>query len=241
MRQTTATVTMIAILFAAGPAAPLRGQESDQGLRDALADTTLGDSETFDVSYSVAEDQVAIAEEEFLTDDELDELVAPVALYPDALLAQVLVASTYPLHVVEAERMLEASATMPEEELGERLKETEWDPSVAVLLAGFPTVIQRMSDELDSTQRLGDAMLKQDDDVLAAVQRLRAEARGTGYLADNEAQVIDESDGEIAIKPADPEVIYVPSYDPEVVYTSAPTRPPYIQPVQNRSLLATRW
>ena len=239
MRQLTAAVAMMAIL-AAGPMPPAWAEDSDQGLRDALADTTAGAPALPDDTVAVAaDDETAIAEEDFLSDDELDELVAPVALYPDALLAQVLVAATYPLQIVEAERLLKASADLSEEELGNRLEQAEWDPSVLVLASGFPTVVQRMSDELDWTEKLGDAMLKQDDDVLSAVQRKREEARETGYLADNAAQVVETDDtGQIAIKPADPKVVYVPSYDPETVYTSRPTQPAYVAPVQNTNPIA---
>lgn len=186
---------------------------------DAIAERLAGD---------------AVPEEPLLTDGELDDLVAPIALYPDALLAQVLVASTFPLQIVKADRIISDSEGQSDAALSETLSEQELDPSVLVLLSGFPTVVQRMSADLDDTERLGIAMLQQDDDVLAAVQRLRADARDMGYLSDNEAQTVEEDpSGEIAIKPADPEVVYVPTYDPEVVYTSpAPAQPYYVAPAQ---------
>ncbi|MFO1141878.1 MAG: DUF3300 domain-containing protein [Amaricoccus sp.] len=221
MRQVTAAAVILTLLATTAP--PGLAQDSAQGLRDALEANT---------SERLSADTTADSEQTFLTDDELDELVAPVALYPDALLAQVLVASTYPLQVVEAERLLKQKEQLSEEDLANKLKQADWDPSVTVLASGFPTVVERMSDQLDWTEKLGDAMLNQDDDVLAAVQRKRAEAEDTGYLADNAAQLVTRDDsGDIAIRPADPKVVYVPSYDPEVVYTSRPTTQPYIAPV----------
>ena len=228
MRKLTATVAMIAMIAASMPPLAVHAQDSDQGLRDAIAANAAERASADDGDTALPDDG-----ELFLTDDELDELVAPVALYPDALLAQVLVAATYPLQIVEAERLLKKSEDLTDAELSDRLTQADWDPSVLVLASGFPTVVTRMSDELEWTEKLGNAMVQQDDDVLTAVQRKRAEAQETGYLADNAAQVVEEDDsGKIAIKPADPEVVYVPTYDPEVVYTSRPTAQPYIAPVQ---------
>ena len=162
-----------------------------------------------------------VAVEELLTPEELDTLVAPVALYPDALLAQVLVASTYPLQIVKADRIIAESADIGDADLSATLSDQDFDPSVLVLLSGFPTVVQRMAEDLDWTEQLGIAMLQQDDDVLAAVQRMRAEARDMGYLSSNDAQVIEEEAEQIYIRPADPEVVYVPTYDPGVEFVGA--------------------
>lgn len=177
-----------------------------------------------------SEDEELPEEIELLTDSELDDLVAPVALYPDALLAQVLVAATFPLQIVKADRVIADSEGLSDEELKAAIADQEWDPSVLVLLSGFPTVVQRMSDDLEWTEKLGNAMVQQDDDVLDAVQRMRAEAQDTGYLATNEAQTVNEEDGHIYITPTDPKVVYVPTYDTNTVYTQAPTAQPYIQP-----------
>ena len=168
--------------------------------------------------------------EPLLAAEALDAIVAPVALYPDALLAQVLVAATYPLQVVKAGRLLEESEGLSDDELTERISAEDWDPSILVLLSGFPTVVERMADDLDWTEALGNAMLAQDDDVLAAVQRMREQALDTGYLTSNAAQVVEEDDAQIYIRPADPEVVYVPNYDPAMAFTSAPTASPYIAP-----------
>ena len=153
-------------------------------------------------------------------------LLAPVALYPDPLLTQILVASTFPLDVVKADRWVAANADLATDARSAAAEAEGWDPSVAVLAAGFPTVVQRMAADLDSTETLGDAVLAQTDDVLDSVQRLRAQAAATGYLDSNEAQTVTEDEGgEIAIAPADPEVVYVPSYDPAMAFTTAPTAP----------------
>jgi len=223
------SVAVLALVAAAVLPPPVLAQDDPvaedlESIVDSLSDPAVPD------------DVAALPEEELLTDEELDELVAPVALYPDALLAQVLVAATYPLQIVKADRIILASEDMTDEELSETLSQQEFDPSVLVLTSGFPTVIERMALDLDWTEQLGIAMLQQDDDVLAAVQRMRADARDMGYLSSNDAQIIEEDAGEIYIAPADPEVVYVPTYDPSVVYTSpAPAEPYYVAPAQSTS------
>lgn len=226
MKTFGAIVALVAgVATAFGPLAAT----AQDALRDAVTEQQR-QSETDDpTDLDATEDATEPA---LLGDDELDELVSPVALYPDALLAQVLVAASYPLQVVEAERFIGESESMSDPDLAEALKGKTWDPSILVLASGFPTVIKRMSDDLEWTDRLGRAMVNQDDDVLAAVQRKRAEAKELGYLADNAAQTVETNDsGDISIVPADPKVVYVPTYDPEAVYTSRPTTQPYVAPV----------
>lgn len=175
-----------------------------------------------------------------LTEAELDELVAPVALYPDSLLTQVLVASTYPLEVVKAARWVAGASGLAPDARPEAAAAEGWDPSVAVLAAGFPTVIERMADDLDWTEALGEALLAQSDDVLDAVQRQRARAAATGFLTDNAAQTVVETDSGIAIQPTDPQVVYVPSYDPALAYSSAPAGPAVVAaPVAGQSVATT--
>jgi hypothetical protein len=146
-----------------------------------------------------------------LTADELREVVAPVALYPDELLAIVLPAATQPLQLVEAARFLEKLKASPD------LKPDEdWDPSVLALL-NYPDVIQLMNDDLDWTQRLGNAVMDQQKDVLDAIQTARSSATSAGYLQSNEKQTVVVEHETIVIKSADPEVIYVPTYDPAPV------------------------
>ena len=193
---------------------------------------SLTEAQTSLTSAAVAHDLDGLAAEDSISDEELNALVAPVALYPDALLAQVLVAATYPLQIVEADRLLAESERMSDDELSEAIAEQDWDPSVLVLTTGFPTVVERMADDLDWTEQLGLAMVSQDDDVLAAVQRMRREALDTGYLNSNEAQVVDQTDDQIYIRPADPDVVYVPNYDSNLAFTSTTTTSPYIAPRQ---------
>ena len=163
---------------------------------------------------------------------ELDQLLAPIALYPDALLAQVLMASTYPLEIVSAERWVKANPSLKEQALEDALQQQSWDPSVKSLTV-FPQVLAMMSEKLDWTQKLGDAFLAQQEDVMAAAQALRAKALAQGALKDSkELKVTTETQNNqtiIKIEPADPEVVYVPTYDPTVVYGGwpYPAYPPY--------------
>jgi hypothetical protein len=167
--------------------------------------------------------------------EELEAIVAPIALYPDALLAQVLMASTYPLEIVEAARWSKANPSLKEQALEDALQKQSWDPSVKSL-AAFPTVLQMMNDKLDMTQKLGDAFLAQQKDVMSAVQRLRAKAQAAGNLKSSKEQTIaTEQDGSTTIykiEPFQPDVVYVPSYNPMVVYGPwpYPMYPPYYYP-----------
>jgi hypothetical protein len=172
-------------------------------------------------------DEAAGGAAPMLTADELRELVAPVALYPDDLLAIVLPATTQPLQIVEAARFLEKQKTNKD------LKPNEnWDPSVLALL-NYPEVITLMNDDLDWTQRLGNAVMDQQDGVLEAIQTARQSATAAGYLQSNDKQTVVTEKETIVIKSADPEVIYVPTYDPTPVvqntYVSYPP-PAYSTP-----------
>ncbi len=164
--------------------------------------------------------------------EELDQLLAPIALYPDALLAQVLMASTYPLEIVQADRWVKANPTLKDKALQDALQNQPWDASVKSL-AVFPQVLGMMSEKLDWTQKLGDAFLAQQKDVLATTQTLRGKAQAQGSLKDSEQQkvVSEQVDNTTVIKiePANPEVVYVPTYNPTVVYGSwwYPAYPPY--------------
>jgi hypothetical protein len=164
--------------------------------------------------------------------EELEQLLAPIALYPDALLAQVLMASTYPLEVVSAERWIKAHPGLKDKALEDALQQQPWDPSVKSL-AVFPQVLTMMSDKIDWTQKLGDAFLAQQTDVLATAQALRKKAVAQGALKDsNEQKVVTETENNttvIKIEPTNPEVVYVPTYNPTVVYGAwpYPAYPPY--------------
>jgi hypothetical protein len=164
--------------------------------------------------------------------EKLEQLVAPIALYPDALLAQVLMAATYPLEVVQAQRWLQANPKVAGKNLEDTMQKQSWDESVKSLTA-FPTVLQMMSDQLEWTQQLGDAFLAQQEDLMAAVQALRRRADDSGKLKTTKEQTVTKttsgSQTYIAIEPANPSVVYVPAYDPGVVYGTwpYPDYPPY--------------
>ncbi|HEU5276675.1 MAG TPA: DUF3300 domain-containing protein [Xanthobacteraceae bacterium] len=170
--------------------------------------------------------------DQLLKPAELDALVAPIALYPDPLLAQVLMASTYPLEVVQADRWISENKKLKADALKSEVEKQGWDDSVKGLVA-TPSVLSMMSSKLDWTQKLGDAVLAQQPDVMDAIQRLRARAQANNKLQSTKQQkviVTQEADRQlIAIEPADPGMIYVPYYDPAVVYGGwpYPDHPPY--------------
>lgn len=155
--------------------------------------------------------------------EELEQIGAPIALYPDALLAQVLMAATYPLEIVMAARFVEARPGLEGEALNEALTAQNWDDSVKSL-ASFPRVLGMMNEQLAWTQKLGDAALAQREELMDAIQRLRARARAEGTLATTPQQVVsvepapEQGQPVVGIEPAAPGVIYVPAYDPLVVY-----------------------
>jgi hypothetical protein len=145
--------------------------------------------------------------------EELTQMLAPIALYPDSLIAQILMASTYPLEVVEAERWLRQNKELKGNALDEALKEKTWDPSVKSL-CHFPDVLFAMSNKLDQTRKLGDAFLGQEDEVMATIQDLRLKAQEQGNLKTTEEQKVIVEREIVRIEPAYPEVVYVPVYDP---------------------------
>jgi len=161
---------------------------------------------------------------------QLDQLLAPIALYPDQLLGQILMASTYPLEVVEAARWLQDpnNSVLRDEALASALDQLDWDPSVKSLVP-FPSVLQMLNEQLQWMQRLGDAFLAQQADVMDSVQRLRHEALNGERLQSTPQQVVSTEGPDITIQPADPNVVYVPYYDPNMVYGgwAYPDEPPY--------------
>jgi hypothetical protein len=165
--------------------------------------------------------------------EEIEALVAPIALYPDELLVQTLMASTYPLEIVQAARWQKEAKNkdLKGEALAKALESQEWDPSVKSIVA-FPQVLIMMNDKLDWTQKLGDAFLAQQSDVMFAVQRLRQKAEQSGNLKSNEQQTVVTEKETIIIQPANPQVVYVPTYQPATVYGAwpYPAYPPYYLP-----------
>ncbi|WP_373500494.1 DUF3300 domain-containing protein, partial [Desulfococcus sp.] len=165
-----------------------------------------------------------------LRQEELDQVLAPIALYPDSLLAQIFMASTYPLEVVEADRWTKQNAGLKGDALTTALEGKNWDPSVKSLV-NFPDVLAMMSQELEWTQKLGDAFLAQQQDVMNTVQSLRQKAQAQGNLETTEQQkvIVQKETQTIVIESASPQVVYVPAYNPTVVYGSwwYPSYPPY--------------
>jgi hypothetical protein len=173
------------------------------------------------------------AEAEGYSAEQLDSLLAPIALYPDELLTQVLMAAVYPLEVVEAARWAEnpANKSLTGDALTKALTPVSWDPSVKSLVP-FPQVLTMMNSQLDWTQQLGYAMAVQQGDVMASIQRLRRQAQIAGQLKTTEQQVVRSEGQTIIIAPAQPSVVYVPSYNPSVVYGTwpYPSYPPVYYP-----------
>ena len=147
--------------------------------------------------------------------EELDQILAPIALYPDSLLAQILMAATYPLEVVQADRWVKQNRNLPPEALNDALDRQNWDPSVKALVP-FPDVLSMMSERLDWTQRVGDAFLAQEADVMDSIQQLRAKAYAAGNLRSTQQLAVSRQGAIIVIEPANPQVVYVPVYNPVV-------------------------
>jgi uncharacterized membrane protein YgcG len=160
--------------------------------------------------------------------EELEQLAAPIALYPDSLVAQILIASTYPLEVVQADRFAKQNKNLKGDALTKALEAQTWDPSVKSLV-NFSQVLTMMSEKLDWTQKLGDAFLAQEKAVMDTIQSLRAKAQAAGNLKTTKEQTVIVEQKVIRIEPASPQVIYVPTYNPTVVYGAwpYPAYPPY--------------
>ncbi len=165
--------------------------------------------------------QMEQAQPQLLSPQQLNNLVAPIALYPDPLLGQILVASTYPLEIVEASQWLQRNKNLGGQELMDAAKQQPWDPSVQALVA-VPDALAKLNQDIRWTTDLGNAFLAQEADVMNAVQQMRARAQNKGILASTPQQMVTtEAQGGqqiIIIQPADPQVIYVPSYDPVYVW-----------------------
>jgi len=163
----------------------------------------------------------ASAQADTLSADQLDALVAPIALYPDPLLAQCLVASTYPLDIVAAQQWLAKNSTLKGDALATAAEQQPWDPSVQALVS-LPDALKVMGENIQWTTQLGDAFLGQETQVMDAVQRLRAKAKDGGKLASTEQQKVEtkvvEEKTVIEIQPASTEVVYVPTYSPTVIW-----------------------
>ncbi len=189
------------------------------------------------VAVSLVRPGPAFAQEDRkpFTPEELDQMLAPIALYSDALLSQVLMAATYPLEVVEAARWSQANPALKGDAAVAAVKDKGWDVSVKSLVA-FPPILAQMNDHLDWTQKLGDAMVGQQQDVAASIQRLRGRAADAGNLESTKEQAVKvETQGServVVIEQADPQIVYVPSYNPTWAYGPwpYPSYPPFYWP-----------
>lgn len=163
-----------------------------------------------------------------IPNDQLDSLVAPIALYPDPLLSQTLVASTYPLEVIQLQQWLEKNKSLKGKALADAVEKQKWDPSIQGM-AALPDAVKQLAGNISWTTDLGNAFLAQQTDVMDAVQRMRAKANAAGNLKSSQQQKVEtktvESKTVIVIQQADPQVVYVPTYNPTVVYGVVPVYP----------------
>jgi hypothetical protein len=196
----------------------------------------VGGDSRLSASPQEAQKETAEKTAEKLSPEQLDSLVAPIALYPDPLLSQTLVASTYPLEIIQLHQWLAQNKKLKDKELAEAVKKQDWDPSIQAM-APLPDVVKQLAENIKWTADLGNAFLAQQSEVMDAVQRMRAKAKEKGNLKTNEQQKVEvktvESKQVIVIEQASPEVIYVPSYNPTVVYGAPfyPYPPIYYPPV----------
>jgi Protein of unknown function (DUF3300) len=167
-----------------------------------------------DQSTAAPSDQAPYAK---LSREQLGRLVAPIALYPDSLVAQVLASATFPSQIVDAESWLKSHPGLSGTDLANQVNDEPWDPSVKALVQ-FPSVLANLSSNLGWTSELGDAYYNQPEDVMKSVQDMRKKAQKAGNLKSAQQENVEEENGAITISPVNPEVIYVPAYDPWVVY-----------------------
>ena len=180
-------------------------------------------------SQSAQSASPSAAPEEYapLTSDELDGLVAPIALYPDALVAQVLGGATFPYEIVDAAFWIKDNSTLTGDALAKAVDQQSWDPAVKALTQ-FPSVLENLAKNLAWTSALGEASSTQQQDVMAAIQRMRAKAQAAGTLkSGTEIKVVQEAPQTIVIQPANPQIVYVPTYNPTVVYGAPVVTPGY--------------
>jgi len=203
-KQILVPVFSLALLFATWPQNLAAYQES----QDPTQDGQVQAQDTRATQGSTYTQQ---------TPEQLQQLVAPIALYPDSLVAQILVASTFPEQVVEADRWVQSHPDLKGDDLAKAVDQQPWDPSVKAL-AAFPSVLGNMDKNLSWTSSLGDAYYNQEQDVMDAVQVMRQRAEQAGNLKDTPQQSVETQGSTIVIQPADPEIVYVPAYDPWLVY-----------------------
>src|SRR5450755_4232879 len=193
-----------------------------QSLLAALCGLLLAQGDTA-VYAQQSQSQDAPQEEAapIIPNDQLDALVAPIALYPDPLLSQVLVASTYPLEIIQLQQWLAQHKDLKDQALTDAVQKQDWDPSIQSM-AVLPSALKQLADNIKWTTDLGNAFLAQQSDVMDAVQRMRMKAKDAGNLKSNEQQKVEvqtvETKTVVVIQQANPQIVYVPSYNPVVVY-----------------------
>lgn len=208
-------------LFMAGTSAKAMGQQDPN---PAPQNSSQPSSSSQSSAPSAAPTVVA------QTPAQLDALVAPIALYPDALVAQVLAAAAYPDEVAFADDWLAQNTSLTGSALAQAVNQQNWDPSVKALTQ-FPSVMHDLAKNLSWTSSLGDAFTNQQADVMAAVQTMRAKAQAAGTLqSSSQITVVQQSPSTIIIQPANPQVVYVPQYNPTVVYGAPVAVPLYVPP-----------
>ena len=229
MKQLLSMAVCSTLLVAGAPAEALQEQASSQDASQSpttMATQSSSSSATPSQSSSTEAPAVALQ-----TADQLDSLVAPIALYPDALVAQVLAAATLPDQVAYAEDWLQQNGNLNGSALTQAVNQQSWDPSVKALTQ-FPSVLNDLAKNLSWASSLGQAYVNQQSDVMAAVQTMRAQAQAAGTLqSSSQITVVQQSPSTIVIKPANPDVVYVPQYDPTVVYGTPYVVPVYTPPV----------
>ncbi|MCE9678128.1 DUF3300 domain-containing protein [Shewanella sp. AS1] len=189
-------------------------------LKSWIAILTLALSPSlYSLPSSATEDQASTAQEVQLSQAELAQLLAPIALYPDSLLSHILIASTYPLEVVQADRWRKQHASLSAAQAVNLAADQDWDPSV-IALVGFETVLAKLSEDLTWTQKLGDAFLQDEASVLASIQTLRAEADAADSLSKMDNMRVSRVNNSIIIEPIQQQIVYVPVYDSRLVYGS---------------------
>src|SRR6476646_7788799 len=175
----------------------------------------------FSTAPATTETTPAVPEAPPIPNDQLDALVAPIAMYADPLLAQTLAASTYPLEIIQLQQWMERNKTLKGKALADAVAKQPWDPSIQSMVA-VPDVVTRLAGNIQWTTDLGNAFLAQQQDVMDAVQRMRAKAQTKGTLKSSKEQVVQTKSADnkdvIIIEQANPQTVYVPSYDPAVVY-----------------------
>lgn len=207
LRRTLSIALSIALMLATVPMNAAQDQTQDQ------SQATPPEQE----APQNQEPPVAPPPPEEKTPQDLDQMVAPIALYPDELVAQILAAATYPDQVVEADRWVGGHPDLKGRALADAVDQQPWDASVKALTA-FPSVLANMDKNLSWTSSLGEAYVNQQQDVMDAIQRMRQRAKSAGNLNSNSQENVRDENGDLEIEPASPDVVYVPEYDPWLVY-----------------------